>query len=122
MRKRVAEARLRAALSANRELVLLYWSIGQDILAGKSSEPQDLDTLMGVVGPCLQTYLCASSPTFCPLGLIRDRGVTTSAKSKNLAPSLWQGADYCCYLGNQTVEDGPNPCEEGQRLVEAYER
>ena len=32
LKERVATARVRAALSVNRELVLLYWSIGRDIL------------------------------------------------------------------------------------------
>jgi predicted nuclease of restriction endonuclease-like (RecB) superfamily len=32
IQKRPREARVRAALSANRELILLYWSIGRDIL------------------------------------------------------------------------------------------
>jgi predicted nuclease of restriction endonuclease-like (RecB) superfamily len=38
LKKRIAEARLRAALSVNRELVLLYWSIGRDILARQERE------------------------------------------------------------------------------------
>jgi hypothetical protein len=33
LKQRIRSARLRAALSVNRELVLLYWSIGRDILA-----------------------------------------------------------------------------------------
>jgi len=32
LKERVATARVRAALSVNRELVLLYWGIGRDIL------------------------------------------------------------------------------------------
>lgn len=36
IKQRVSEARVRAALSVNRELVLLYWSIGKDILARQS--------------------------------------------------------------------------------------
>ena len=35
---RVATARVRAALSVNRELVLLYWSIGEDILQRQRAE------------------------------------------------------------------------------------
>jgi hypothetical protein len=31
-------ARLRAALSVNRELVLLYWNIGRDILTRQNTE------------------------------------------------------------------------------------
>lgn len=38
LKERVATARVRAALSVNRELVLLYWSIGRDILDRQSSE------------------------------------------------------------------------------------
>ncbi len=37
LKERVRTARVRAALSANRELVLLYWSIGRDIL-GRQAE------------------------------------------------------------------------------------
>ena len=33
LKERVRSAQLRAALSVNRELVLLYWGIGRDILA-----------------------------------------------------------------------------------------
>ena len=32
LKDRVRQARVRAALAVNRELVLLYWSIGRDIL------------------------------------------------------------------------------------------
>ena len=32
LKKRIRKARLRASLSVNRELVLLYWKIGKDIL------------------------------------------------------------------------------------------
>jgi len=32
LKERIRTARLRAALSVNQELVLLYWSIGRDIL------------------------------------------------------------------------------------------
>lgn len=38
LKQRIAEARLRAALSVNRELVLLYWGIGRDILSRQESE------------------------------------------------------------------------------------
>ncbi|MBN9309417.1 DUF1016 N-terminal domain-containing protein, partial [Devosia sp.] len=38
LKQRIAEARLRAALSVNRELVLLYWSIGRDILYRQDRE------------------------------------------------------------------------------------
>src|SRR5262249_4926884 len=38
LKQRIHSARLRAALSVNRELVLLYWSIGRDILARQSTE------------------------------------------------------------------------------------
>lgn len=33
LKERIRHAQLRAALSVNRELILLYWSIGRDILA-----------------------------------------------------------------------------------------
>ena len=32
LKERIRKARLRASLSVNRELVLLYWKIGKDIL------------------------------------------------------------------------------------------
>ena len=38
LKERVATARVRAALSVNRELVLLYWSIGRDILDRQTAE------------------------------------------------------------------------------------
>lgn len=38
LKQRIDSARLKAALSVNRELVLLYWSIGRDILARQSTE------------------------------------------------------------------------------------
>lgn len=38
LKRRIGSARLRAALSVNRELVLLYWSIGRDILSRQESE------------------------------------------------------------------------------------
>ena len=38
LKERIDGARLRAALAVNRELVLLYWSIGRDILARQTSE------------------------------------------------------------------------------------
>lgn len=33
LKERIRAARLRAALAVNTELILLYWSIGRDILA-----------------------------------------------------------------------------------------
>ncbi|TAM10844.1 MAG: DUF1016 domain-containing protein [Nevskiaceae bacterium] len=38
LKQRITDARLRAALSLNRELVLLYWGIGRDILSRQESE------------------------------------------------------------------------------------
>jgi predicted nuclease of restriction endonuclease-like (RecB) superfamily len=38
LKRRIRTARLQASLSVNRELVLLYWSIGCDILARQSNE------------------------------------------------------------------------------------
>lgn len=38
VKQRIHSARLKAALSVNRELVLLYWSIGRDILARQRAE------------------------------------------------------------------------------------
>ena len=38
LKQRITDARLRAALSVNRELVLLYWGIGRDILSRQESE------------------------------------------------------------------------------------
>lgn len=38
IRQRIEDARIRAAVSANRELVLLYWNIGREILARQSAQ------------------------------------------------------------------------------------
>ena len=38
LKTRIHQARQRAALAVNRELVLLYWQIGQDILGRQSRE------------------------------------------------------------------------------------
>jgi predicted nuclease of restriction endonuclease-like (RecB) superfamily len=38
LKQTITNARLRAALSVNRELVVLYWGIGRDILARQNSE------------------------------------------------------------------------------------
>ncbi len=38
LKERIHAARLKAALAVNRELVLLYWSIGRDILAKQEAE------------------------------------------------------------------------------------
>ena len=38
LKTRVRSAQLRASLSVNRELILLYWSIGRDILARQASQ------------------------------------------------------------------------------------
>ncbi len=38
LKQRVCNARLRASLSVNRELILLYWQIGKDILVRQEGE------------------------------------------------------------------------------------
>ena len=38
LKDRIRAARVQAALAVNRELILLYWSIGRDILARMSAE------------------------------------------------------------------------------------
>lgn len=38
LKERISAARLRAALSVNRELILLYWSIGRDILTSQHAQ------------------------------------------------------------------------------------
>ncbi|WFN36719.1 DUF1016 N-terminal domain-containing protein [Methanomicrobium antiquum] len=38
LKTRIREARVKAALSVNRELILLYWSIGRDILRRQEEE------------------------------------------------------------------------------------
>ncbi len=38
LKQRIRSAQVRAALSVNRELVLLYWGIGKDILTRQQSE------------------------------------------------------------------------------------
>ena len=41
LQQRIQAAQVRAGLSVNRESVLLYWSIGQEILARQRSEGWD---------------------------------------------------------------------------------
>lgn len=53
LKRRIAEARHRAGLSVNRELVLLYWTIGRDILTRQESEgwgAKVIDRLAGDLG------------------------------------------------------------------------
>ncbi len=38
LRERIREAQVRAALAVNRELVLLYWRIGRDILRQQAAQ------------------------------------------------------------------------------------
>ena len=38
LKNRIRSARIRSALAVNRELVLLYWQIGRDILARQEAE------------------------------------------------------------------------------------
>jgi len=38
LKDRIRSAQVRAALSVNRELVVLYWSIGRDILSRQKNE------------------------------------------------------------------------------------
>jgi predicted nuclease of restriction endonuclease-like (RecB) superfamily len=38
LKEQIRKARVRAALSANRELITLYWQIGREILARQSAE------------------------------------------------------------------------------------
>ncbi len=38
LKKRIRSAQVRAALAVNQELILLYWQIGQEILAKKQQE------------------------------------------------------------------------------------
>lgn len=38
LKKRVQQAQIKAALSVNRELILLYWQIGRDILERQKSQ------------------------------------------------------------------------------------
>ena len=38
LKERIRAARLRAAVAVNQELILLYWSIGRDVLERVSAE------------------------------------------------------------------------------------
>ena len=38
LKKRIRAAQLKAVLSVNRELILLYWTIGQDILSRQKTQ------------------------------------------------------------------------------------
>ncbi len=50
LKQRIADARLGAALSVNRELVLLYWGIGRDILSRQESEGWGQGTELRLTG------------------------------------------------------------------------
>ncbi|WP_263494812.1 DUF1016 N-terminal domain-containing protein [Mesorhizobium sp. CO1-1-8] len=56
LKQRIRTARLRAALSVNEELILLYWSIGRDIL-NRQSDPGwgVLASLIGWLLTCAAT-------------------------------------------------------------------
>jgi predicted nuclease of restriction endonuclease-like (RecB) superfamily len=56
LRQRIHGARLQAALAVNRELVLLYWSIGRDILAREQSEGWGLEAVDRLAGELRQTF------------------------------------------------------------------
>ena len=47
LKARVRAAQVRAALSVNRELILLYWSIGKDILRCQQTEGWGAERLAG---------------------------------------------------------------------------
>jgi predicted nuclease of restriction endonuclease-like (RecB) superfamily len=64
LKKRIADARLRAALSVNRDLVFLYWNIGKDILTRQKREgwgSKVIDRLAADLGRSFpeMTGLCA---------------------------------------------------------------
>ncbi|WP_349666158.1 DUF1016 N-terminal domain-containing protein [Sinorhizobium sp. 6-117] len=42
MKERIRAARLKAAVAVNREPILLYWSIGRDILARQTRRDGEL--------------------------------------------------------------------------------
>jgi len=75
LKKRIRAAQMRAALSVNRELVLLYWHIGREILTG-SGEPDGAPRSSTSSGrtcamssptwpdsPCETSSTCGVSPT-----------------------------------------------------------
>ncbi|MGI4878641.1 MAG: PDDEXK nuclease domain-containing protein [Janthinobacterium lividum] len=56
LKERVATARVRAALSVNRELVLLYWSIGRDILDRQTLEGWGTKVIDRLAADLRQTF------------------------------------------------------------------
>jgi hypothetical protein len=94
LKQRIADARLRAALSVNRELVLLYWGIGRDILSRQESEgwgAKVIDRLAIDLGRAFpeMTGLSAPKPQLCACvrrGVARSRICATGCCTIALGP------------------------------------
>ena len=102
LKGRIRAAQLRASMAVNRELVLLYWQIGRDILDRQEREnwgAKAIDRLAGDLkqafadmkgfSPRNLKYMRASAET-CPMKQLCKRclhkspGITTSRSWKNL--------------------------------------
>ena len=86
LKQRIRSARLQAALSVNRELVLLYWSIGRDILNSPAKQPKGINIRSkqeqefwqaGVMPPGAAPHLVSGEET----------GEPAEAPSRSSAPS-----------------------------------
>jgi hypothetical protein len=88
LKRRITDARLRAALSVNRELVLLYWSIGQDILSREKSEGRGTKVIDRLA-----------------VDLGRAFPEMTGLSARNLKYSLWRGCGKCRALAQTLLRN-----------------
>ena len=56
LKERIRTAQLRASVSVNRELVLLYWQIGQDILARQKEHGWGAKVIDRLAGDCRREF------------------------------------------------------------------
>src|SRR4051812_38686909 len=56
LKERIRSAQVRAALSVNQELVLLYWSIGRDILSRQQTEGWGTKVVDRLAGDLLKAF------------------------------------------------------------------
>ena len=80
LKARIRAARIRAAVSVNRELILLYWEIGRDILLRQSEEGW---------GTSVIDRLCRVPPSAgisSPMQLSRAISVAVAPENVRIAP------------------------------------
>jgi hypothetical protein len=124
LKDRIRAARVQAALAVNRELVLLYWSIGRDILARMSAEgwgakvvqrlakdlrhdfpdmtgpsPRNLSYMRAFAEAYPDRQLCSRLLHNCPGGITSACSILlkpkTSAYGMRGKPSSMAGAERC---------------------------